>query len=157
MTRNFDHVLAKNAGGNQCVFRVCAVVEYEILAQIGPALPAEEAFVTRSGVRRNHAHTWFEAIAHSRARLFDDSSHFMAEDRRRHDHARVVTLFPDLQIGATRKRDLDSDQEIVRADGRDRHFLDLQIFAAVQHGRHHVSVALAIHGNTITFKEFCAG
>src|SRR5262249_31008339 len=127
------------------------------LAQVGSALPAEEAFIARGGVRGHDSHTRLKPVFRRSANLFDNPGHLMAEDRRRHNHPRVVTLLPNLEIGAASERDLYFDEKVVGTHSWDWYFFDFYVFAAVQYGRHHVSVALHIHGKTTTFKESSVG
>ena len=92
---------------------------------------------------------------------FNYSSEFVAKDRRRLNHAGVETLFPDFEVGAAGQRDCNFNEDITRADGRNVHRLDSEIFAAVENRSSHVSVVFALMGahefTTTTFKVSPAG
>ena len=68
-----------------------------------------------------------------------------------------MALLPYFKIGAARQRHSHPDQQVFGPDSRYRHSFDFEIFAAVQHGRHHVSVGLCNHGKTTTLREFSVG
>ena len=76
-----------------------------------------------------------------RAQSLDNSGQFVAEHRRRRDHARVVAALPDLEIGAAGERHLHANQRLVRRQARNIDAFDLQILAAVENGGGHVTVS----------------
>ena len=91
------------------------------------------------------------------SRFFDDTSKLMAEKCRRRNHPSMIALPPHLEVRTAGERHLDTNQEVLGANGGDFNFFNFQIFAAVQDGRHHVSVALCIHGKTTNLREFSTG
>jgi hypothetical protein len=64
----------------------------------------------------------------------------VAEESGRDDHARVVSAFIDLEIGAAGQSDLDFDKHLTTAGMRDRHFLNLHVLFAVEDGGCHFPV-----------------
>jgi hypothetical protein len=60
-----------------------------------------------------------------RAHLDDVAGQFVAEDRRRNDHARMITPPEYFHVGAARQRRLDADQNISLANPRNGHRLNL--------------------------------
>src|SRR5437879_2905769 len=132
MRRNFHHILTQDASRDKRVFGVCPVVEKKVLTEIGPVPQAEEAIVTRRRVGGDHPHAGPEAVTNGFAGFFDNTRQLVAEERRRRNHAGMVSLLPDLEIGPAGKRYLYTNQKVIGAHPRDRYFLDFYIFAAVQ-------------------------
>ena len=88
-----------NAPRNADVFGIGAVIEQQVFAEIFLVLGAVEAHLAGRGVQRHHPHALLEA-AHARPDFFDHAGQFVPEQRRGHDHARMVAALIDLQIGA---------------------------------------------------------
>ena len=100
---------------------------------------AVKAHLAGRGVEGYDTHALLEAIDVS-TNLLHDSGKFVAEKRRRHDHARVIAPLVHLEIGAASQGDLNFDENLAIADARDGYFFDLEVFFAVQDGGSHFSV-----------------
>ena len=157
MLRDLHDVLAKDASGNEVILGISAIVENKVFAKIGPVLQTEKAFVARSGIRSHNTHTRPETVTDRFSRFFDDTGKLMAEKCRRRNHPSMIALPPHLEVRTAGERHLDTNQEVLGANGGDFNFFNFQIFAAVQDGRHHVSVALSIHGKITNLSESSAG
>ena len=107
--RNDQHVGFDNAPRHADIFGVGTVVEEQIFAEIFLVLGAVEAHLAGRGIERHHAHTLLEAV-HAFANFLDDAGQFMAEERRRNDHAGVVATLIHLEVGAAGESDLDFDE-----------------------------------------------
>src|SRR5439155_7812685 len=95
-----------------------AVQEDQIRTEIFLSLLTEKAVATRRRVGRdnaladapfarssNHAppeppNRWRERRVEGRSHFTDDAREFVAEDRRRHDHLRVIAAFENFQVRA---------------------------------------------------------
>src|ERR1043165_4151453 len=99
-------------------------------------LAAIEASPARCGVQGYHPHPLMEALD-SRPDLRDDSGEFVPEERRRHDHARVVAPLKNLEVGAVRQSDFYFDEYLAFVQTGYGYLLDLQVFFAVKYGRGH--------------------
>ncbi len=102
-------------------------------------LGAIKARTAGSRVERDHAHALLEA-AHAFPDLLDRARQFMAEQRRRHDHAGVIAPLVHLQIRAAGKRHVDLDQNFAFAHRRDGHSFNLDVFFAVEDGSRHLAI-----------------
>ena len=72
--------------------------------------------------------------------FFDDAGKFVPEERRRHDHACVVSALIDLQVGATSQRDLHLDQDFPCLNVGDGDFFNFHVLFTVEDGCCHLSV-----------------
>jgi hypothetical protein len=70
----------------------------------------------------------------------------MAEERGRHDHARVISAPKDLQVRSTGERRADPDNQLTWSSLRDRHAFDAHIFATVEHCGLHSGSAMMDRG-----------
>src|SRR5579871_502347 len=127
---NHQHVGFNNSPRYTDVFRVCAVVEEQIFAEIFLMFGAIKAHLAGRRIQRDHPHALLESVD-AAPNLFDDASQFVPEQRWRHDHSRVISALIHLQIGAARKSYLHLDQDLSLAHAWDRNLLDLQVFFAV--------------------------
>src|SRR5207247_7182647 len=91
------------------VFRIRAVIEEQVLAEVFLVLGTVEAHLAGSGVQRHYPHASLEA-AHAGADFFDHTSQFMAEQCWGNNHAGVISALINLQIGDASKSDLDIDK-----------------------------------------------
>src|SRR5579864_5634538 len=98
--RNDQHVRFNNAPRYTNVLRIGAVVEKEVFAEVFLVLGAVKAHLAGRGVEGYDTHALLEAVDVS-TNLLNDSGEFVAEKRRRHDHARVIAALVHLEIGAT--------------------------------------------------------
>ena len=137
--RNDQHIRFNNAARHTNVLRIGAVVEQKIFAEVFLVLRAVEAHLAGRGVEGYDAHALLKAVDVS-PNLLDDSREFVAEERGRHDHARVIAALVHLEIGAASQGDLNFDENLTIADARDGYFFDLEVFFAVQDGGGHFSV-----------------
>ena len=135
---DLEHVFADDPAGDAHELGVGAVVEQQVLAEVLPAPQAEEAGIARRGIRRNHAHADANPVRNLAAHFRDHPGEFVAEDGRWNNHARMRTLFPDLEVRAAGERHLDLEQNFVFGQGRYRHLFHFQIFGAVKHRGAHV-------------------
>src|SRR4029077_8334967 len=98
--RNLQHVLADDTAWDANVLGISAVVEEQILAEVAVLPAAKKAYAARRGVRRHNTRTQRQAVGKLRTHLLHHSGKLMSEDRRRRDHARMVTALPDLEVGS---------------------------------------------------------
>src|SRR4029077_17062637 len=131
--RNDQHIRFNNAARHTNVLRIGTVVEEEVFAEVFLVLGAVEAHLAGRGVQGYDAHALLEAIDVS-TNLLDDSSEFVAEKRRGHDHAGVIAALVHLEVGAAGQGDLNFDENLAIADAWDGYFFDLEVFFAVQDG-----------------------
>ncbi len=137
--RNGQHVGFNDAARNANVFGVSAVVEQQVFAEIFLVLGAVETHAAGRGVQRHHAHALLEAPDVG-ANFFDDAGQFVAKQRRRHDHARVIAALIDLQIGTAGQGHLHLDQHFPFVQRGDRHPFDFDVLFTVEDRRCHLSV-----------------
>ena len=142
MRRNLLHILAHNAPGDADVFGICAVIEKQILAQIAAFLAAKETDAAGGRVRGHYARADSPILGSFRADLLDHSGEFMAENRRRGDHSRMVTAFPNLEIGAASEGHFNPHQNFVRCQGGNIDLFDFQVLAAIEHRGGHMPAGL---------------
>ena len=77
--------------------------------------------------------------------IIDDAGEFVSEERRRHDHAGVVSTLEDFEVSAVSECDFHFDQHFSLTYARDRHLLDLHVLFAVEDGGCHLSVQFLPH------------
>ena len=138
MLRDGQHVGVDDAAGNANVFGVSAVVEEQIFAEIFLMLGAVEAGAAGRGVQRDHAHSLAES-ADVGPNFLDHPGQLMPEQRRRHDHARVISPLIDLEVGAAGQSDLHLHQYLTFFQFGDRHLLDFDVLFAIEDGGGHLS------------------
>ena len=97
--RHDQHVGFDNAARHPDIFRVGAVVEQQVLAEIALVLGTVETHAARSGIQGHDAHALLEA-AHPVPDLVDGPRQFVAEQGRGHNHAGMVAALIHLQVGA---------------------------------------------------------
>ena len=139
MTGDRQHVGLDDAARDVNVFGVGSVIEQQVFAEIFLVLRAVEAHAARRRVQRDHTHALLESFDVG-PDLFDDPGQFMAEQRRRHNHAGVVAPLIDLQIGTASQGHLHLDQHFPFIQLGNRHLLDFDVLFAVEDRRCHVSV-----------------
>ena len=66
------------------------------------------------------------------AGLDDGSGQFVAEERRRHDHARMIAAAKDLEVGSAGERRAHAHDQFARSGLGNRNALDANIFATVE-------------------------
>jgi hypothetical protein len=137
--RDNQHVGIDDAARNPNVFGVSAVVEQEIFAEVLLMFGAVEAHLARRGIQGDDAHAFLESVD-TGSYFLDDSGQFMAEQGGRHDHAGMVAALVHLKISAAGQGNLNFDQNLAFSHARDRYFLNLEVFFAVQDGCGHFSV-----------------
>src|SRR5581483_11816987 len=141
---NGEHIGFNDAAGNADVFRVRAVVEQQVFAEILLVFRTVEAHLEGSGDQRHHAHALLEA-AHVGTDFLDDSGEFVTEQRRRHDHAGVISALVDLEVRAAGEGDLNLNKNLTLADTRDGYLFNLYVLFTVEDGCRHMSV----HANSL--------
>jgi len=134
--RDAQHVLGDDARGQAGELRVGAVPEEQVVAQARPLPPAGAALAAGRGVGGHHRVAPPPPVDPG-ADLLDDARHLVAEERRRHDHPRVIAAAEDLGVGAAGERGLDADQDLARPRARHRHVLDAEVALSVEDGRAH--------------------
>ena len=142
MRRNLQHILAHDAPGDADVFGICAVIEKQILAQIAAFLAAKETDAAGRRVRGHYARAHSPILGSFRAHLLDHSGEFMAENRGRSDHSRMITALPNLEIGAASERHFNPHQHFVRRQGGNIDLFDFQVLAAIEHRGGHMPAGL---------------
>ncbi len=136
VVRHDERVLGDDALGNADELGVSAVVEEQIVAEILLAAQAEIALAARRGVERDDAVAGRE-IRDSLARFDDRSRQLVAEERGRHDHARVIAAAKDFEIGAAGERRAHANDQFAGGGLGNGNLLDADIFAAVKDGGAH--------------------
>ena len=97
---------------------------------------AEITFAARRGVERHDAIAGRE-IRDALAGFDNGPCHFVPEERRRHDHARVIAAAEDLQVRSAGKRRADLDDQFAHCCLGNGNLLDAYIFTAVENGGLH--------------------
>src|SRR5581483_1915545 len=138
MIGNFVCIPLHNPGWNANVFRVSAVVEQEVLAQILDAAPAEKADLARCGICRNDACSYRESGDFISSRDYIPSQ-FVAEYSGRNNHAGMIPALKYLHVGSARERNLDAHKNLSVPDLGNSHRLYLQVFLAIKNGGHHLA------------------
>src|SRR5579864_3959432 len=146
--RDDQHVRFNDAAGYANVFRIGAIVEEQIFAEVLLMLGAVKAHLARGRVEGDDSHALFEAI-NSCTYFLDDAGQFVAEQRRRNDHAGVIAALVHLEISAAGQRDLYFDQNLAVSYTRDGYFFNFQIFFAVQDGSCHFSIHCGFPSQTL--------
>ena len=136
---NRQHVQLNDALGNANVFRISAVVEEQVFAKIFLVFGTVEAGLAGRGIQRHHPHAFFEC-PNARADFFDHTRQLVPEQRRRHDHARMISPLVDLEIGAAGQGHLHLDQHFPVPHPRDGYFLNLYVLFTVEDSGRHLSV-----------------
>ncbi len=134
--RHANRVHGHDALGNADELCVRAVVEEQIVAEILLAAQAEIAFAARRGIERHHAIARRE-IRDTLAGFENRSRQFVAEERRGHDHARVIAAPEDLEVRPASKRSAHVDDQLARRRLGDGNLLDADIFASMENGGLH--------------------
>ena len=131
-----QEVLLHHAGGDDNRFGISAIEKKEVVAKIFLALLAIAAIAARRGIGRHHP------VPHPPAP--DTGSHFanvpgqfVAKDRGRRDHFRMITPPEDLQVSPARQRRLNGDTHFAWFERGRRHFHHPQIFLSMEHGCFH--------------------
>ena len=134
--RHKQRILGHNARRNADELRISAVVEEQIVAQVLLAMRAEITLPAGCGVQRDYAVAGGKALG-SLTNLDDSSGLFMAKERRRHNHARVIAPPEDLQVGSAGERRVHADDQLTGFGFGNGNLLDADIFAAVENGSLH--------------------
>jgi hypothetical protein len=134
--RHKQRILGHNARRNADELRISAVVEEQIVAQVLLAMRAEITLPAGCGVQRDYAVAGGKALG-SLTNLDDSSGLFMAKERRRHNHARVIAPPEDLQVGSAGERRVHADDQLTGFGFGNGNLLDADIFATVENGSLH--------------------
>src|SRR5262249_17912699 len=113
----------------------------QIFAKVLQALVTEEALLARGGVGSDDP----VADREPRDTLADGDDitcQFVPEHGRGHDHAGMVAAPEHLDVGAAGESYLDSYEDVSAINCRNGYRLDLQVFLAVKHGGHHLTIHL---------------
>ncbi len=111
----------------------------QIFAKIVAAAPAIEAFHARGGIGRHHSLADAE-LADVLAGRDDIAGQLVPEQGGRDDHAGVVAAAKHLHVGTAGEGGLHAHQHVAVIDFRYRYRLYLQIFFAIEHGGHHLTI-----------------
>src|SRR5579862_4962407 len=118
------------------VFRVGAVIEEQIFAEVFQASTAEETVVARRRICGHHplARAY---PSHSIANGDYIAGQLMPEDSWWHDHSRMIAAAENFDIGATSQRYFHAHQNVFATNLGNGDPLYLQVFLAVEYGSHH--------------------
>ena len=94
-----EGVLLNDAGRDAHVFRICAVVEEDIGAEVLLVVKAEEAGIAGGGVHRKNAVAESE-FCYACAEFGDDPGELVAEDNGRLEHHGVIAAAVDFEVGS---------------------------------------------------------
>jgi hypothetical protein len=140
MIGNVQRVLCDNARWYPNELGVCSVVEQQIVAEILLVAQAEVAFAAWCGVKRHHAIAGRE-IVYTFAGLDHGSRKFVTEERRGHNHPRVVSAAKNLQVRAAGQRRAHAHNQFAGRSFWNRYALDANILSPVEdrglHGCRH--------------------
>jgi hypothetical protein len=128
-----------NPGGDANVFRVCAVVEQQVFAEVLQTAPAEKTLIARRGIRRNDSIA-NRKLSYTLAHRDYIAGQFVPEHSGRDDHTGVIAAAENLNIGPARQRYFHPDEDVSAIDCRNGNPLYLQVFLAVKHGSHHLVI-----------------
>ena len=139
---NAVRVLLDDAGRNPDIFRVGAVVEQQVFAEILQTAAAEKTFIARRGIRCDYP------IANRKLRdtLANRDyvpGQFVPKHSGWNDHAGMIAAAKDLNIGSARQRYFHPDEDVSVFDCRNGDRLYLQVFLAIKHGSHHLVIHYA--------------
>src|SRR5579863_4005570 len=82
----------------------------------------------------------------------------MAEHRRRDDHARVIPAAENFYVGTAGERHPHANENVALGYRGNGYRLYLQVFLAVEHGRHHlIRHSLHLCGSRIIFNDWESG
>ena len=110
-------------------------------------LQAIETSAAGSRVQGNNLHTAAK-IAHARPNFFNHAGKFVSEQRRRHNHARVVAALVDLEVGPAGKRHVHLHQHLAGFERGNGHLLDLDVLFAIEDCSCHLSFQIRFsHSN----------
>ena len=138
--RNRISVPLDDARRNANVLGVRAVVEQQVLAQVLAAPAAIETLARRGRNSPPPRAAPTENSGHALAHGDHIAGQLVPEHSRGHDHPSVVSAAEDLHVGAAGQRHLDPNEDVPAADCGNGHRLHLQVFFAVEHGRHHLAI-----------------
>ena len=133
-----QQILLDEPRGNDDGFRVGAVEEQQIVAEVFLPVAAMETFAARRGIGRDHAVAGLPSrFRTSLAQFRNDAREFMAKDGGRHDHLRMIAALENLQVRAAGERGLDADARFARFQSGRRDFFNLNVFLPVEDGGFH--------------------
>src|SRR5258708_17735889 len=82
----------------------------------------------------------------------------MPENGGRHNHPRMVSTPENLNVGAAGQSDLDANQKVAFINLGNGYGLHLQVFLAIEHGRHHLGFhSVHLCGSRIIFNDLESG
>jgi hypothetical protein len=127
-------------------FRVGAIVEEKVVAEILLVVEAEEAGVAGRGVERENAVAERE-FGDAFADLDNGSSEFVTEEAVECKHLCVVAAAVDFEVGAAGEGRSYAENQFTRVSDRDGDVFDAQIFLAAKNsGSHGAAVAFGRSG-----------
>ena len=164
MRRNHIGIQANDARRNLDEFRISAVIEQQIFAEIHASAAAIEALQAGRGIRGHDALPDLETLD-ALAHRHHIAGQFVPEQSGRHDHPRVIAAQKNLDVGAAGQGRAHAHQQIVRPDVRNRNAFQLHVLFAVEHGREHRVVQVSDScgqsenscGRTMIFSGFSSG
>ena len=155
--RDFVSVLFDDAGRNAYVFSVSAVVEQQVLTQVGEVFPAKETLAARSGVG-SHDSLADTELANTLAHLDDVAGEFVSKQSRRNDHPGVVSSAEHLHVRAASERGADPHENVAFANFRNSNRLYAKVLLPVKHSRDHLGIhSDHLCGSTTIFNDCSSG
>jgi hypothetical protein len=133
---NAEGVSGDDFGRDAYVFRVGAVIEEELFAEILLGALAKIAVTARRRIDRHDAIAERE-VCDAFANFSDSAGEFMAEERRWLDHLGVVTSAEDFQVRTACEGDTDFQDQFAGSCAGNRNLLDAYIFLPVEYGCGH--------------------
>jgi hypothetical protein len=141
--RNAEGIFGDDAGWDEEIFGIGAVVEDEAVAEVFLVVAAVVAVTAGSGVEGD------DAIAGTKggdaaADLMDGASELMSEGDWGLEHPGVIATAVDLEVCAAGKRGMDADDDFASPRLRHGNLLDTQVLPAVEDGGCHMRCHLSI-------------
>jgi hypothetical protein len=157
MRRQFVSVPLHDPGGNADKFRVSAIVEEQVIAEVGTIAKAKSAMSARRRIGSHHPLPDGK-LSDIRPNRNNIPGKFVAEDSRRDNHSSVVAPPEDLNICAARQSDANAHQKVAPSDLRNGDRLYAEAFPPVEYRRHHVFLhSVHLWGCTMTFNDSTVG
>ena len=138
---NTERVLGDDARRNANEFGIGAVVEQQVVAEVLLAALAEVALPAGRGVERHDAVAGRKSVD-SLAGLDHRAGQLVPEQRRRHDHARVVAAPENLEVRSAGQGGAHLHDQFARSSVGYRNALDANVFAPMEDGGLHGGAAV---------------
>jgi hypothetical protein len=141
--RNAEGIFGDDAGWDEEIFGIGAVVEDEAVAEVFLVVAAVVAIAAGRGVEGD------DAIAGTKGRnaaadLMDRACELVSERNRGLEHPRMIATAVDLEVCAASERGMDADDDFASPRLRHGNLLNTQVLPTVEDGGCHMRCHLSI-------------